>query len=553
MPSVPDLVLGPVLRFVDETEATIWVETDAPAEVEILGHTERTFHVSGHHYALVHVEGLESGTATEYEVRLDGERRWPDAAPAGFPPSVIRTPSQDEPARIAFGSCRVSVPHEPPYALAKEEDDCGREVDALYALALRMRDQPMDEWPSRLLMLGDQVYADEVSPRVLDFIRARRGTEEPPGEEVADFEEYTRLYWESWGEPVMRWLLSTVATTMIFDDHDVHDDWNISAEWLEDMRALPWWDERIRGAFSSYWIYQHLGNLAPSHLHDDDDLFDRVRAAEDGAEVLRPFAIMADRETGGSRWSFCRDYGGVRVIVLDSRAGRSFEDGRRSMLDDREWEWACERLVGGHDHLVIATTLPVLLGRGVHYLEAWNEATCAGAYGERFRAIGEKIRRAGDLEHWAAFGESFNRLTKRIEEVGAGVHGEPPASIVLLSGDVHHAYLSEVAFRREANVRSAVYQAVCSPFRNPLDKRERAVVRFATSRAGAAVGRALARTAGVGDPDHIRWRIAAGPWFDNQVATLELHDRRATLRVERTLPEEWEDPKLHECFTRRLA
>ena len=550
---MPALVLGPVLRFVDETEATVWVETDAPAEVAILGHTARTFHVSGHHYALVHVEGLEPGTTTEYEVHLDGERHWPDDAPEGFPPSVIRTPSQEHPARIAFGSCRVSVPHEPPYAEAKDDDDRGREVDALRALALRMRDQPMEEWPSRLLMLGDQVYADEVSPRALEFIRSRRDTSEPPGEEVADFEEYTRLYWESWGEPVMRWLLSTIATTMIFDDHDVHDDWNISESWQEDMRELPWWDERIRGAFSSYWVYQHLGNLGPGHLHDDDDLFDKVREAEDGADVLRPFAIKADRETGGTRWSFCRDYGGVRVIVLDSRAGRSFEDGRRAMLDDREWEWACERLVGGHDHLVIATTLPLLLGHGLHFLEAWNEATCGGAYGERFVAVAEKIRRAGDLEHWAAFRESFDRLTQRIQEVGSGLHGEPPASIVVLSGDVHHAYLAEVAFRREANVKSAVFQAVCSPFRNPLDDKERRVVRFGTSRAGGTIARLLARTAGVGDPEHIRWRLAAGPWFDNQIATLELHERRAQLKVERTVPDEWEDPKLHECFSRRLA
>jgi hypothetical protein len=550
---VPGLVLGPVLRYVDETQATVWVETDAACEVDVLGRTARTFHVSGHHYALVHVDGLEPGSTNQYEVRLDGQRRWPDAAPPGFPPSVIRTPSQEHPARIAFGSCRVAVPHEPPYALSKDADRRGREADALYALALRMRDQPMEEWPSRLLMLGDQVYADEVSPRALAFIRARRDTTVPPGEEVADFEEYTRLYWESWGEPVMRWLLSTVATAMVFDDHDVHDDWNISGAWLEDMRRLPWWDERIRGAFSSYWIYQHLGNLSPSHLHDDDDLYDRVRAAGDGAEVLREFAIRADRETAGTRWSFCRDYGGVRVLVIDSRAGRSFADGRRSILDDGEWAWVCDRLVGGHDHLVIATTLPVLLGHGLHYLEAWNEAICAGAYGRRLRGLGETIRRTGDLEHWPAFGESFERLTRRIEEVAAGEHGEPPASIVVLSGDVHHAYLAEVAFRRDANVRSAVYQAVCSPFRNPLDDRERAVVRFGTSRAGRVLARAVARTAGVRDPERIRWRIAAGPWFDNQVGTLELHERRATLRLEHTRPDEWERPRLHECLRRRLA
>jgi hypothetical protein len=547
---MPELLLGPCLRYVDETDATVWVETDGPAEIEVLGHTAKTFHIAGHHYALVHVSGLEPGTSTEYQVRVDGETRWPQPG-SEFPPSVIRTPADHLSAKIVFGSCRVSVPHEPPYTLSKDDDECGREVDALFAMARRMIEQPCEEWPTRLLMLGDQVYADEVSPAALEFIKSRRSIEEPPGEEVADFEEYTRLYWESWGEPVMRWLLSTVATAMIFDDHDVHDDWNISASWLEDYRAKPWWDDRIRGAFMSYWVYQHIGNLSPGELHDDE-MYDRVCGAEDATEMLASFARKADRQTEGTRWSYARDYGGVRVVMIDSRAGRDFGDGRRCMIDDDEWKWIEGHLVGGHDHLIIGTSLPLLLGPGLHYLEAWNEAICDGAWGRFGDLIGERIRRGLDLEHWAAFGDSFERLTRRIQEVGAGEHGPAPASIVILSGDVHHAYLAEAAFRRGTGVQSAVYQAVCSPFRNPLSTREENTVRFATSRAGHLVGRALARSAGVRDPD-LRWRFVHGPWFDNQIATLDLHDREAHLTLERTVPEEWEAPQLHECLSRRLA
>ena len=90
-----------------------------------------------------------------------------------------------------------------------------------------------ENWPHALVLLGDQVYADEVSPAVREYIRAQRDPEVPPGETVANFEEYTRLYRESWSEPHIRWLLSTVPTAMIFDDHDVHDDWNTSKTWVE--------------------------------------------------------------------------------------------------------------------------------------------------------------------------------------------------------------------------------------------------------------------------------------------------------------------------------
>jgi hypothetical protein len=338
---------------------------------------------------------------------------------------------------------------------------------------------------------------------------------------------------------------------MVFDDHDVHDDWNISKKWLEEYREKPWWDDRIRGAFMSYWVYQHIGNLAPEHLHDDE-MYDRVLRADDGADELADFAKKADEQTEGTRWSYCRDYGGVRVMVIDSRAGRALERGCRWMVDDREWQWIEERLVGGHDHLIIGTSLPLLLGYGLHYLEAWNEAICDGAWGRVGDWLGEKVRRALDLEHWPAFHDSFEALTRRIREVAAGEHGPAPASIVVISGDVHHAYLAEVAFRRDAGVKSAVYQATCSPFRNPLSRREETTVRFATSWGGHLVGRGLARSAGVKDPD-LRWRFIHGPWFDNQVATLELHERRAHLTIERTVPGEWQAPELHACLSRQLA
>ena len=547
-----ELVVGPLLRYVGESDATVWVETDSPCEVEVLGHRARTFRVADHHYALVRVDGLEAGSNTEYEVALDGERRWPEDG-ADLPPSTIRTKHPDKRLRIAFGSCRVSTPFEPPYTLTKDEDDQGRELDALAALALRMQGQPVEDWPHSLVLLGDQVYADECSPEARKFFRARRDTTKPPGEEVADFEEYTRLYRESWNNPTIRWLLSTVPSAMIFDDHDVHDDWNTSEAWIHEMREEPWWKERIVGAYMSYWLYQHLGNLAPAEL-DDDDLYAQVREADDGEPILRAFAEHAEDVTQGSRWSYCRDVGHeVRLVMIDSRAGRVLDGGHRSMVDEDEWRWIEEHARGDFEHLLIGTSLPWLLGRGMHHLEAWNEAVCAGAWGGPAAAMGEKIRQGLDLEHWGAFEDSFRRVCELVEEVGAGKRGEAPASIVVLSGDVHHAYLAEVGFRRGAGVESAVYQAVCSPLRNPLDSHERHAVKFALSRTGELVGRSLARGAGVADPP-LGWRISDGPWFDNQVATLELEGRESLLRIEKAVPgEDPAHPRLDCVCERRLT
>ena len=540
---MPELVLGPKLRYVGETEATVWVEVDAPCEVEVLGHRAPTFCVAGHHYALVTIRGLEPGSWTPYEVALDGERVWPLSG-SEFPPSVIATLARGRPARIVFGSCRVAAPHEPPYSLSPDEHELGREVDALWAYALRLRGRPREELPNLLLMLGDQVYADELAPRTREFIRGRRDVSKPPHEEVLDFEEYTHLYREAWSDPPIRWLFSTVSTAAIFDDHDVHDDWNISLAWLEDMRAREWWNVRIVAALSSYWVYQHLGNLPPDEL-EANELLRRVREADDGAEALAEFAYEADRTTEAAIWSFARELGGARVVVVDSRAGRVVGE-RREMIDDEEWKWLEGQATGGVDHLVVATSLPFLLPHGPHGLEQWNEATAAGAWGSWFVPRAERIRRRLDLEHWAAFGSSFERLAGILRDVATGRRGAAPASVLVLSGDVHYSYLAEVE-----SPGAPIVQATTSPFRNPLNRRIRLLGRFAASRAGSAVGEALRLSARAPRPS-LRWRVVRGPWFDNVVGTLYLDGPRATLTMEKTLRDSAAEPVLETVYEHRL-
>ena len=396
-----------------------------------------------------------------------------------------------------------------------------------------------------MLLIGDQVYADEVGQATREFIRERRDPAQPPGSQVADFAEYCFLYREAWSEPSVRWLLSVMPTAMIFDDHDVRDDWNISAAWRRDYQALPWWRPRITGAFMSYWIYQHLGNLSPEDL-GQDELWRRVQEAGDAASVLGDFAVRADQGAEGIQWSFRRTFGRVRVVVIDSRAGRVVRDGQRLMVNEAEWQWVTESVSGDWDHVVLATSVPLLLSSGLHGLEAWNEAVCDGAWGTYAARAGERIRRAADLEHWAAFGRSFAEFGRLLAGLAAGTLGPPPASITVVSGDVHHSYLAAVDLPAGTRPHSAiyppgvyppsaVYQAVCSPIHNLLPDQFRRVLRLVTSRAGELIGTALARLAGVPKPE-IRWRITHGPWFYNMLSMLEFDGRRARIRFERTTP-----------------
>jgi hypothetical protein len=545
---VAELVLGPLLRHAGSSDATVWVETDAPCEVEVLGCSSSTFRVGSHHYALVHVTGLEPGEACEYEVHLDGEKIWPEPG-SPFPPSVIRTPGEREKVKLVFGSCRVCAPHEPPYTLDHDEDERGLGMDALYAMAMRLRDGRSGELPQALVLLGDQIYAHKPPFDTLKFIKERRDTGVPPGEVVADFEEYARIYRDAWGDPAIRWLLSTVPSAMIFDDHEIGDDWNISASWVEEIRHQPWWNDQIIGGYASYWIYQHLGNLLPDEL-EGDDLYAEVRDSDDAWPILRDFAYRTHREPDGTRWSYHRDFGNTRLLMMDARGGRILEEERRAMIDADERRWIEDRATGGFDHLLLGTSLPLLLGPGMHHLQAWTERLCRGAWGPRAASWAENLRRSEDLDHWASFHDSFAAMVDLIAAVASGKRGDPPSTVLVLSGDVHHGYLAEAEVA--GGTHSRVYQAACSPLRNALPGEKSRLQSSAWTQPAALAGRLLAGLAGV-EREPLTWQLTnEAPLFENQVATLELEGRSATITFEGAILE-GKEPGLKKLYRRRLA
>lgn len=521
------LVLGPLLRFVGEHDASIWVETAAPARVTV--HTDgrswgaATFVVEEHHYALVLLDGLEPGREYTYSVRIDDGEVWP-LADSPFPAPTIATLDHDRPARLAFGSCRTSVPHD-------AEHHASHGVDALrtFALSLAKGESPR---PDALALLGDQVYADETSEEMREFIASRRSLEEPPGEEIKNYAEYAHLYHLAWTDPAIRWVLSVLPSAMIFDDHDIRDDWNTSWTWQQEINATPWWHERLVAGLTSYWVHQHIGNLAPEELAED-----RIWTLLDGAgpgEVdltapLRALAERVDEEPESYRWSYTRQLGGSRLIMLDSRAARVLEPGRRSMLDDDELAWLDEQLTGDLDHLFIGTSLPFMLPPGLHDAEAISESLAGPDRSQPVHRATEALRQVIDLEHWGAFQSGFVEVFDLVMSVARGERGTAPTTITFLSGDVHNSYVAEVIDPAAHGASSRIVQAVCSPIRNPMPR----ALRVLMSQMARGLVRPMrwlaARTKGVPDPAY-PWRVTEGPWFDNNLAVAEVGPDGVTLR-----------------------
>jgi hypothetical protein len=470
------------------------------------------------------VEGLEPGSTTPYEVRLDGEQVWPEAT-SRFPPSRIRTPGRPGPFTIAFGSCRYATP-------STVDAADGIPPDALDTYAARLAGQPEDQWPDALVLLGDQVYADELTPATREWLSLRRQERAQRDAQVDDFEEYTRLYAESWSDPQVRWLLSTVPSSMIFDDHEMIDDWNTSAAWRRKVTGQHWWTRRICAGLVSYWVYQHLGNLSPQELADDET-WQAVQEHRDEAEpVLQAMAEAADRDPRSVRWSYVRHWGEARMVVIDSRAGRVLDETARGMLDEDEFAWveaALRRAVDeGVEHLVLGTSLPWLLPHAIHEVERWNETLVRRHLGRPLGWVSEQLRQAADLEHWAAFGDSFERLGRALVGLARGEQGRAPATALVLSGDVHHAYAAELVSPGDLTTR--VHQLTVSPLHNQAPHPIRVGFRIGWSRWARRLTTGLSRLARV-QPSELDWAKQAGPYFGNQLGELVLHDRDASFRL----------------------
>jgi phosphodiesterase/alkaline phosphatase D-like protein len=508
-----------LLRHVGETTATVWVQTDGPADVEVLGRTARTFSVCGHYFALVEITGLRPGSATPYEVRVDGDLAWP-LRDSRWPQSVIRTRGDTGSVQVVFGSCRHAEPDDPKAA-------AGLGVDSVRVYARRMATLAPEEWPDALLLLGDQVYADDPSPQTRRWLRTRRKAAAEPQHEVTDFTEYVRLYRDTWSDPESRWLLSTVPVAMIFDDHDVRDDWNTSEAWRRELTAMPWWTPRIEGALASYWVFQHIGNLSAEE-RATDKTWRAVRDCDgDAWPILREMAAAADRDAAGMRWSFRWEINRVRLVMVDTRAGRVLAEGQRSMLDEEEFAWVEDAVsadAAKAEHVLVGSSLPWLLPPAIHDVQSANELACS-----RGSRLGERIRQGFDLEHWAAFRKSFDRFGALLSRVAAG--RDAPATISVLSGDVHHNYVARARFHGQTG--SPVYQLVSSPVHHTVPWYARGAMRVSWFGPVAWVVRRLVRRFGVEDPA-LSWERMTGPFFGNALATAVFHDRGAELVIENT-------------------
>jgi hypothetical protein len=186
-----------------------------------------------------------------------------------------------------------------------------------------------------------------------------------------------------------------------------------------------------------------------------------------------------------------------------------------------------------YDHLVLASTLPFLILPGVHHLEGWDEAIAQGAWGRPGRWVGEKLRQVLDLEHWAAWSESFAEFTTLLRDAVTTVG---PDNILLLGGDVHCSYIAAAELDGLDHPGTSIRQLTMSPFRNDIERPAKLAFRLLNRRGLNGAMHGLAKLARVPEAG-LSWVVEHGVWFDNGVISVEL-DESCAVAVDHAIVED---------------
>lgn len=276
-----------------------------------------------------------------------------------------------------------------------------------------------------MLMLGDQIYADEWKYNGLGRVAVTR-------------EEYRQVYVNTWSDPDFRKLLASVPVFMTLDDHEVDNDWHWEDKRREHAR-VPWYTrflrwiggrpvterrlprKRIRGALRAYW--EHQGMHAPDLLVP----MERKRASKD--------FNLTEYDRGSLAYAFY--YGPAAFLVMDTRTMRVHNRNTQIMLGEAQWK----ALIGWL--MEVKDTYPV------KFL-----VTSSAFLFEMFGDIAN--------DRWSGFPAEREHLLFFLAEQGI-------ENVFFLAGDLHEAHAISAELSDPDGKRIPIWEFCSTPFNQDIN------------------------------------------------------------------------------------
>jgi hypothetical protein len=242
--------------------------------------------------------------------------------------------------------------------------------------------------------------------------------------------------------PSVRRALAHVPTYMIFDDHDVTDDWNLTRGWEQEVYANPLSKRMIGNALIGYLLCQGWGN-APKKVATLIGDAQKVFSSTD----LNEHDTFIDKLLDFNEWHYRLDTS-PPIEVLDTRTQRwRSESSLNKPSGLMDWEALCEfqHSIIGKEAVIVVSAAPIY---GVKIIEAIQKL---------FTFFGKAL--TVDAENWMAHRGTANVMLNIFR------HYKTPPEFIILSGDVHYSFVYDVRLRFRRN-SPHITQFTCSGLKN---------------------------------------------------------------------------------------
>lgn len=436
--------VGPIVRATSATSVLIWAEYSHACKVTLTAWAQNatedilpvsksmhTVRVGGHHFALISLDRLQPGIWYTYKLDISELKGTEQIAPVSgedvtnqgqntvpiihcfrtlnvaeaIQPHSAQTPRQ---LRIAYGSCRKS-------------EESNADALATFGSWLTERyEQREEQWPHLLLLIGDQIYADQ-PPVALKhaYPQLAKG--------ARTFEDFALLYNYAWTQDKgVRQVLAALPTYMIFDDHEITNNWNAAPGWR--ANALKSGMEQILvDGLVAYWLYQGWGNLERGTANQQTPLLSIMDEAEQsGEDVLEALRTQIRQELTGKAdlsWHytiptqppiFVANARVHRTAVMDNNESAILTAARimnQVQMDEfRLW-------LRTHTHTIglslMVSSVPVLLPPAIGLAEYvagkrfWLKSIAPLRWlGRRIARVQQKIAQRLSFDHWPLYGSN---------------------------------------------------------------------------------------------------------------------------------------------------
>jgi hypothetical protein len=238
--------------------------------------------------------------------------------------------------------------------------------------------------------------------------------------------------------PAVRRLFAHLPVAMIFDDHDITDDWNLSREWEEVAYGHPFSKRVIGNAVFGYLVNQAWGN--------DPDAFDSELMAQVQSGLQAPGGeahdALIDRLLRFDRWHYHWPTT-PPLVVIDTRTHRwRSESAARKPSGLMDWEALTDlqQVLLGRPAVLLVSPTPIF---GVKLIESIQRV---------FTWFGQPL--LVDAENWMAHPGAAHAILNIFR------HPKTPQHFVVLSGDVHYSFVYDVELR--GRVRGPDIWQICS-------------------------------------------------------------------------------------------